>query len=87
MDPPGAFDAAAFDNDNDDDDDDENGADADDDFIDNPAEMERICNEAMVILKNRLNFPFPQSDKSIVRFPQQFITNVKEDIHKRGMMD
>ena len=54
----------------------------DDDFNDDPAEMVRICNEAIAILQNRLHFPFPQSDRSIVRFAQQFIRNVKEDIHK-----
>ena len=62
--------------------DEEEEADADDDFIDNPAEMTQICNEAMAILQNRLNFPFPQRDRSIVRFAKQFIRNVKEDIHK-----
>ena len=73
------------DEDEDEDDGDEDGdgdADADDDFMDDPAEQERICQEAMAILLNRLNFPSPQRDRAIVHFAQQFVTNVKEDIHK-----
>ena len=51
------------------------------DVIYEPAEGTRICEEAMFILQHRLNFPAGQRDKSIVRFAQQFINNVQDDIH------
>ena len=67
---------------NEDEDDGDEDADAVDDLFHDPAVKERICNGAMAILLNRLNFPSPQRDRAIVRFAQQFINNVKEDIHK-----
>ena len=51
-------------------------ADADDD------EDDAICQEALALLQNRLNFPARLRDRTMVQFAQQFVTNVKEDIHK-----
>ena len=47
-----------------------------------PDVRDRICNEAIAILRERLNFPSQQRDRTIVQFAQQFLTNVKDDIHK-----
>ena len=47
-----------------------------------PAEIEQICTEAMTLLQNRSKLPSRLRDRTMVRFAQQFITNVKEDIHK-----
>ena len=47
-----------------------------------PAERDRICQEAMTLLQEKSNLPSPQRDRSIVRFAQQFINDVKDDIHK-----
>ena len=69
-------------NEDEDDEDDDDEDDNDDDFMDDPTEKTRICQEAMTILLNRLQFPSPQRDRSIVRFAQQFIANVKEDIYE-----
>ena len=66
--------------DDDNEDDDEDAEDGDDVF--DPAEGERICQEAMTLLQNRLNVPSRLRDRTIVRFAQQFINNVKDDIYK-----
>ena len=47
-----------------------------------PAEIEQICTEAMTLLQNRSKLPSRLRDRTMVRFAQQFIKNVKEDIHK-----
>ena len=47
-----------------------------------PAERERIYQEAMTLLQNRFNLPSRLRDRTMVQFAQQFINNVKEDIHK-----
>ena len=47
-----------------------------------PAEREQIYQEAMTLLQNRFNLPSRLRDRTMVRFAQQFIANVKEDIHK-----
>ena len=71
-----------FEQDDDDDDaEEEEEEEEEGDFIYDPAEGKRICDETMSILKHRLDFSAGQRDKSIVRFAQQFIKNVKDDIH------
>ena len=70
--------AAVDDHDGDGDDDDDN----DDDDVLDPAEIEQICTEAMTLLQNRLNFHSKLRDRTMVRFAQQFIRNVKNDIHQ-----
>ena len=81
-----AIDGANNNNNEDEDDNDGHGGDDDDEDEDedifDPAEMEQICTEAMTLLQNRLNFPSKLRDRTIVRFAQQFINNVKEDIHE-----
>ena len=54
---------------------------ADDQDADADAD-DAICMEAMTLLQNRLNFPSRLRDRTMVQFAQQFINNVKEDIHK-----
>ena len=86
-------DAAANNVDDDDDEDDEAEDEDDDEDSDvddvatldvlDPAEREQICQEAMAILQTKLNLPSPLRDRLIVRLAaQQFINNVKDDIHK-----
>ena len=79
-------DAATAANNNDVDDDPDDDDDDDDD---------QICQEAMENLQNRLKFPSRLRDPTIVRFAQQFIRNVQNNMHKmvtdtlkvdRGMM-
>ena len=62
--------------------DDHDGDGDDDDDILDPAEIEQICTEAMTLLQNRLNFHSKLRDRTMVRFAQQFIRNVKNDIHQ-----
>ena len=45
-------------------------------------EDDAICQEAMTLLQKRLNLPSRLRDRTMVQFAQQFIANVKEDIHK-----
>ena len=61
---------------------DEDDDDDDDDDMFDPVEGEQICQEAMTLLQNRLNLPSRLRDRTMVRFAQQFINNVKDDIHK-----
>ena len=86
-------DAAANNVDDDDDEDDEAEDEDDDEDSDvddvatldvlDPAEREQICQEAMAMLQTKLNLPSPLRDRLIVRLAaQQFINNVKDDIHK-----
>ena len=70
------------DNGNDNDDPDNAAAVADEDHNeDEDEDDDAICTEAMTLLQNRLNFPSRLRDRTMVRFAQQFITNVKRDIH------
>ena len=48
----------------------------------NDDDDDQICQEAIEILQNRLKFPSRLRDQTIVRFAQQLIRNVKNNIHK-----
>ena len=79
---------------NDDDDDEEEDDDDDDDEEDvvvvdvatldllDPDVQDRICTEALTLLQNRSKLPSRLRNRTMVRFAQQFIANVKEDIYE-----
>ena len=48
----------------------------------NDDDDDQICQEAIGILQNRLKFPSRLRDQTIVRFTQQLIRNIKNNIHK-----
>ena len=66
------------DNEDDNDDDDDDGV--DDDGIQDPAEIQRICNKVISVIQQRAAFPSKIRDRTIVRYAQEFLDNVGNDV-------
>ena len=66
--------------DDDNDDDNDNDDDDDDDSILDPADIQRICNKVILVIQHREALPSRLRDRTIVKFAQQFLDNVGDDL-------